>query len=484
MTRRLRVALATGAAVVAAALVSACGGGSGEGGQVVQPVGQEALKPDAAFASQGVLQFAEMGGDSSLRKVVELGGGGMLVAGMRQLSEAPGSEPEAPGRRANVIFVKRLMSDGSPDVSFGTAGTSEFSLRGADTVLDMLPLSDGTVAVTAFASEPCTFTSGGPIGYCVGESSGTGVRQGLVLAKLDRRGALDRSAVPQGFTELTYEQGNTARLALQRDKLLVLVNTSYVRGSIFGWTLERYLVNGSLDVSFGKNGSIGSRCETDGERLQVAADQSIWVLGARGSISYVQPEAALGICLEHLSEDGAVGTAPVRTPLGANVSITSARILGDGSLVVAGSTSKDSTRGMFAVKYAADGSLKTDYGDNGIARALITDAASTTLPRWSVISADGAVLSANIGSGLVAGGDSTGVPRTWMRWTPDGRADENFGTRGQLVESSFAPETMHEPVLMDSLGRWVSMEHATVNSNPPSGTVRLGIMRLQGLSGR
>ena len=103
----------------------------------------------------------------------------------------------------------------------------------------------------------------------------------------------------------------------------------------------------------------------------------------------------------------------------------------DGRIVVAGASDQGATGLDFVVlRYKADGSLDTAFGDGG---KVVADFAGDSDRAWAVLlQADGRIVvggEANTGTG--AGG--TGVDFALLRLNADGTPDAGFGTLGKVV---------------------------------------------------
>ena len=465
-------------------MLTACGGGSSisiggggeEGGASVNP-----LKVDESFGTKGSTSFqlGEFGGQ--LIKVVQQADGKLLVAGYRRLeSSAITSEQLVLNKfTRNGMFVSRLLDNGQLDASFGSGGTTELSFRGSDTIEDLLLMDDGSIVLAANASEPCEIRANAG-SACIKPDNSIAV-QGVVLAKLNSSGALDRSAAADGFVAITQQLRSYPRLANQSGKVLLLFTTSYPRGQFFGWQLGRYSSNGVLDTGFGNNGVVSSRCSTDGSQLLVNKQGGIWVVGARQLVSYVTPPATVGVCVEGFEANGARSAAapePLNTPLGANIQVTSARLLEGGGFMAGGSYAHEKERGAFALKYQSNGQLQGGYGTQGLARFPVADASVINAPAAVAISDSGAVIAANIGVNWSEGSQGANA---WVGLTSDGAADKRLDEDGLLIQKVAKDYTNVRTVLVDSKSRWLTLtQSGTANSRGDLLTAT--ITRTQGMN--
>ena len=471
--------------LAAALLLTACGGGSvsigggdnGSSGSSANP-----LKVDESFGDKGSASFQLGDYGGGITGIVQQPDGKLLVVGSRRLesSAIASSEQSVLNKLArNVVFVSRLLENGRPDGSFGSSGTVELSFRGSDTIEDLLLMDDGSIVLAGNASEPCEYrVSAGS--SCIKPDNSVAA-QGVVLAKLSSGGVLDRSAAASGFVAVTQQLKSFPRLANQSGKVLLLLTTSYPQGQIFSWQLGRYSANGMLDTGFGNNGVVTSRCSTDGSQLLVNKQGGIWVVGARQLVSYVTPPATVGVCVEGFEANGARSAAapePLNTPLGANIQVTSARLLEGGGFMLGGSYAQEKERGAFALKYQSNGQLQGGYGAQGLASFPVTDASVRNAPRAVAISASGEVIAANFGESW---GENSQGANAWVSLTSDGAADKRLDEDGLLIQKVAKDYTIVRTVLVDSKSRWLTLtQSGTANSRGDLLTAT--ITRTQGMN--
>lgn len=237
--------------------------------------------PDPGFDGDGILSgpwtaLARIGLDDLL--VAGMDGGGHLVLGRLDATGAlvpsfgsggtvtsllidgegtsevliqPDGKILVDGDKAGGFFVARFLADGSPDSSFGTSGVFEH-VGALETVRDMSLAPDGEVLITGCEA-------GG--GVCNSNDSPTAVR-------LTGSGAIDTTFDGDGIASPTGSGGESQGIAVQQNGKIFL--------SGHGQPVERLLVNGSLDPSFG-SGGIGSKV---GFKVAVQRNGKILVAGS------------------------------------------------------------------------------------------------------------------------------------------------------------------------------------------------------------
>ena len=221
--------------------------------------------------------------------------------------------------------------------------------------------------------------------------------------------------------------------ALAPDGKIVVAGHSQVNGDGV-WTVARYLVDGSLDPSFGGTGvvltNVGAQVGSGGgmdsaEGVRLQADGKIVVAGTAGGPFFdVQRDFAIARYQPDGSIDYSFGEGGVtRTDLTGNADLVTALVAQpDGKFVVAGIAQGR----LAAVRYHADGSLDTGFGDNG--KVIFTGLAATfgnMKTAALTLQADGKMVLAtspvSIGAFILA------------RLNANGSIDSTFGNNGAVA---------------------------------------------------
>jgi uncharacterized delta-60 repeat protein len=144
------------------------------------------------------------------------------------------------------------------------------------------------------------------------------------------------------------------------------------RTAIAEWLEERRLLSGGLpDPSFGSGGKVFT--PFFGSRIDVVAssvaqpDGRVIVAGTSGNPSEED------FALARFNADGTLDTTfgtngQVRTDLGASDTVEDVTLQPDGKILVAGMTGAGNDFAAAVVRYNADGSIDTTFGNNGVAR--------------------------------------------------------------------------------------------------------------------
>jgi uncharacterized delta-60 repeat protein len=315
----------------------------GSGGIVTTPWWRQPADPQLAYPSAAALVIQRDGklvaaGDSnngsvSFFTLVRYRANGSLdrrfgragtVTGPRGGADALVRQPDGKLVAGGGSLIVRYNAEGSRDRSYGLGGTTT---TGGD--IHALALEPNGKLVAGGSSRPSNST--------------------FYLVRYDTNGSLDRTFGSNGTVKTPIGQSAEAdALVVQPDGKLVAAGTSR-NGRIGYLTLARYNANGSLDRSFASGGRIQTRIgyqsrafalalQPDGKL--VAAGESVG-LHHNGSLSYL----TLVRYLQNGSLDPSFGSdGTVTTALGAvGLHATALVILHDGKLVSAGYSDDGST---------------------------------------------------------------------------------------------------------------------------------------------
>ena len=252
------------------------------------------------------------------------------------------------------------------DTSFGTNGivTTNFPLNGLDAIQKLLTQPDGKIIAIGNTRSATNF-------YDIG------------IARYLENGTLDPSFGTAGVDGITVfdiqnAQNTVTDAFLQSDgKFVVLSSVKYTNNST-DFALTRFLPNGTVDISFGTNGStifgINANPEDNeaGYGLLKLADNRILVVGTYEEDTATNPVYTL---LTVFTSDGLVditfGTNGYLTfNIGNdNYSYADKAVqLNDGKIVFCGTYTSNTTNddNAFVAKINLDGSLDNSFANNGI----------------------------------------------------------------------------------------------------------------------
>ncbi|WP_269780358.1 Ig-like domain-containing protein [Methylobacterium sp. Leaf118] len=212
---------------------------------------------------------------------------------------------------------------------------------------------------------------------------------------------------------------------LQADGKIVVAGQGWGSNGSYDFAVVRYNADGTLDTSFGTDGKIFTPVGTssvEGRSVTVQADGKIVVAGYGYGIN---DSADFGVV--RYNADGTLDTSfgdggTILTPVGTSDDFAySVTVQTDGKIVVAGNGYGSGGDADFAVvRYNVDGSLDTGFGTGG--KILTPVGASYDEGRSVMVQADGKIVVAGYGYGSGSGNDFAVV-----RYNVDGTLDTSFG---------------------------------------------------------
>ena len=214
-------------------------------------------------------------------------------------------------------------------------------------------------------------------------------------------------------------------VVMQADGKIVVAGTSYASDNISGddFALARYNTDGSLDTTFSGDGKVTTDFGGDdgGNSVVMQADGKILVVGStyNGSSS--------DIALARYNTDGTLDTnfsddGKATTNFGSGHCVV---MQGDGKILVAGSESNDSGNDFALARYNSDGSLDTTFSGDG---KVTTDFGGNDGGYSVVMQADGKILVS--GATFV---NYSSYDFALARYNSDGSLDTTFSGDGKVT---------------------------------------------------
>ena len=478
MTHHLRPSSRFVLSAFAASVLTACGGG-GDDSPAPPAVPQVSTALDASFAQQGrlALDLGDHGGGAPV--VLAQPDGKLLLVLQRNGPPLPAYTPTTPGTslasqaRPNHLQVMRLLANGQPDASFGQQGTLSIGLLGSETVARALALPGGAVRLSIRTTEPCTnidqltndiMTAVRTCVVDVGSAGARTAQRAMATALIGTDGQLDARSVDVSQLELLEAVDLIGRrpVATTANNTLVAAphlwtgaGYAYPYGGIFSWGITRSLLASQApDPSFGKNGQWQSACASDAGLFARDAAGSLWAASSKSTLS----GSKLDICLERVSPDGqSLWAQPVHVPLNAgSATVRAMEVLGQTGHVTATSRDQDSWT-AHTLQFNDQGSLRSSYGQQGIARIALPGALSQVRYEQD-------------GSAWLHSQDAAGQNHL-QHVNAQGALTQALGTNGDLRLDGAAANA--ELRLIDQAGRWLMLAgDASAN--------RLSLIRVQG----
>ncbi|MBL8398028.1 MAG: DUF4347 domain-containing protein, partial [Candidatus Accumulibacter sp.] len=320
--------------------------------------------------------------------------------------------------------------------TFGRDGVNVvWSYYGEGTAQDQLVLGDGRTVITA-----------------AGWSG--------VIARVNDDGTLDSSFGGSGVIDDQFPNGPlsswASRTAAQADGKLVVVGGMY-NGATSGGVIGRYNTDGSVDTSFGNAGFIVWGAEQRIGALAIQADGKILVAGH--DLTQSEPDTLISRYNTDGSLDASFGTnGTVRRLIAPQGAVLHDMLLRpDGKIILAGDFC-DAYRVQFGVaQLNADGSTDTTFGNNG-ASLLAMGTGEASVKR---------LLRAADGSLLLVGGAVNGsaLDVAMARFNADGSLDTSFGAGGKAIISVDSADDLATGVALQADGRIVLAGYARQDSS-------------------
>ncbi len=362
----------------------------GSNGKVTTPIGNDndkaeslILQPDGKLVAAG-WSYNGSNGDFALARYesngsldLSFGTGGKVTTPFgsdqscaRSLILQPDGKLVAAGYSDDDFALARYNSDGSLDLSFGTGGkvTTHFSIY-ADGTESLILQPDGKLVAAGHSNRD------------------------FALARYNSDGSLDLSFGTGGkvITSFGSDQSRARSLILQPDGKLVAAGSS---GNIsnYDFALARYNSNGSLDLSFGTDGTVTTPIGSydHAYSLILQPDGKLVAAGQSNNGGY---DFALARYENDGDLDSSFGTGgKVTTPIGSsNDNARSLILQPDGKLVAAG-YSNNGGYDFALARYNSNGSLDLSFGTGG--KVITPIGSSTDYAHSLILQPDGKLVAA------------------------------------------------------------------------------------------
>ena len=296
----------------------------------------------------------------------------------------------------------------------------------------------------------------------------------FLMVRYNTNGSLDTTFGTNGTVIIingtgTADFGTATGIDFQADgKILV----SMIKNKIF-----RFNQNGSSDTTFGTNGALtipasGSVSISGYGDIKVLSNGKVLVCGS-GNLSSNPFNQGFG--LARLNQDGSLdatfGTGGiVRTSFTTGTTAaftTELSIAANGKIAIGGSVNPQMSVGQPGIAvYNADGSPDTSFGNGG--KVLFTGTSANFFGSL-VWQADGKIISCGR-----RGLDSGGISGYFRRFTASGAPDTSFGTNGEVIAriNNSSTPTMND-VIVQPDGKFIGFG----TGYTPDGTIGLAVSR-------
>lgn len=299
----------------------------------------------------------------------------------------------------------------------------------ADGDLDLSFGSGGSVVTDLGSTEDGRAVAIQPDGRIILAGSGlNGTNADFALVRYLLDGTLDPTfgAAGKVYTDFGGNRFDYGRaIAIQPDGRIVVAGQSAFSGNMTDFGLARYHPDGSLDTSFDGDGKV----ITDFGPIDLAAAIALLPDGRIVAAGYTLNGANMDFAVARYNSDGSPdasfdGDGKVHTDFGGAESGAALAIQVDGRIVLAGSiVNPDLNISDFAlVRYNSDGSLDTTFGEQGM---VATDFGGRDEVNDLALQADGRI--------IVVG--TSEFRFAVARYNSDGSLDSAFDGDGRITEN-------------------------------------------------
>jgi len=362
------------------------------------PIHAQVGNLDAGFSGDGKLMTPVGNGMDIAYGVVAQANNRIIAVGM---THSGGSD--------NFAIV-RYLTDGTLDLSFSGDGIVDIDFDGGkDEARDVLLLPNGNILV--------------------GGTAGVGGDLDFAFALLDPNGELISAFDGDGL--MTYDFNDTddklSRIALHGDRIYAV--GSWLHNSEEEYAIAAFKLNGTPETAFSGDGKLVFDVSAGADvasSIAVQTDDKILVAG------YTGVGFAKEFCVVRFKADGSLdnsfSTDGIVIPDVGTIDdrAYAIAIQGDQKIVVAGSSYGDTGYDFAVVRLLADGSLDTDFGDNGYAVEMIGPFFDDGMDM--ILQPDGKILVTG-----EAAQAATDADFGLARFNTDGSLDNTFSQDGKVI---------------------------------------------------
>src|SRR6266550_537939 len=259
---------------------------------------------------------------------------------------------------ALLFIAPRLVqaAAGDLDPTFGNGGVVQTDFSGGDDYgFGVKVQSDGKTVVVGQSGVYPLFHS--------------------ALTRYNRNGTLDRTFGTGGKVVAALDSGGDGSTAVtfQTDGKIVTAGSVIHNNFVLAFVTARFNSDGSLDQTFGTNGSVQTTfgdAAAEGNDVVLQGDGKIIVVGFTGAGSY---SSFNNFALVRFNSDGSLDQSfgvggKVKSARGV---ATSAALQADGKILVGGTYDTGSSNGFMVARYNSNGTLDGSFGTAGVTKTAI-----------------------------------------------------------------------------------------------------------------
>lgn len=363
---------------------------------------------DMDFDGDGIVTTS-VGASNSIIQALCIQDDGKIVVAGYSVSLIDGTDDFA---------LVRYNQDGSPDTTFDTDGivTTPVSMGTDDRAYALSIQDDGKIVAA---------------GYSVSLIDGT---DDFCLVRYNTDGSLDTTFDTDGIVTTPVGSGTVdvaSALAIQSDGKIVAAGRSLILPTWYS-ALVRYNTDGSLDTSFGGNGIVTTQGVLPSSRFHALCMQIIGEDEKIVAAGYAFIDGSNDFSLVRYDMDGSLDLTfdldgIVTTPVGIDNDRANALcVQGDGKIVAAGYSLIDGTYDFSLVRYDTNGLPDPTFGTEGIITTPVVSGNDSSAYALSIQS-DGKI--------VAAGYSFSGADNDFalIRYNPDGSLDDTFDGDGKVT---------------------------------------------------
>ncbi len=355
---------------------------------------------DASFGSAGIV-ISSHGGQSMFDPDVKIQPDGKIVVVGKDFN---GTDDD--------FLVQRFLSTGSPDTTFGTNGATVIKLSSRDdNAKEMAFQFDGKIVIAGGAGQ-------------------IGSYETSALVRVSASGFLDTSFGTGGKVLIDFGlPSHSHSVVVQSDGKIVVAGETYTSADGGMFAIARVLASGELDTSFGSGGKVmqalGSNANAHAVVLQ--ADGKLLVGGYATDVETGRSGFVVARFLSNGTLDSSFGSNGSSTvPVGTGDNRCHVLMVqSDGKIILTGGVGTAPNLDFALLRFNSNGSLDTSFGASGI---VTTNFVSS--PRRSADETAGGVIQPD--GKIIVGGYSE-RKFALARYLSSGAPDSSFGTGGMVT---------------------------------------------------
>ncbi|MBL4693237.1 MAG: cadherin-like domain-containing protein, partial [Magnetovibrio sp.] len=357
--------------------------------------------PDVSFGTNGKVSTVIGSSSSGASDVVQQSDGKILVTGSSFSAST-----------SNDFALIRYNVDGTLDTTFGTGGKTTVVMGNRSDSANSIALQTDGKAVVG--------------GY-------TGIATSKVYFALSRHntdGTLDTTFGASGKVVTAVGTGSAVMndVVIQSDGKIVAVGYGLGSAGNNDFALVRYTANGTLDTTFGTAGT-GKVLTAIGSGLDSAFKAVVQSDGKIIAVGYNVSTTGRDFALVRYNVDGTLdtsfgpnGTGKVTTSFGAGIDMASDVVLQpDGKIVVAGQSHNGTDYDYALSRYNVDGTLDTTFGTAGTGKVTTAVGSGADTGSSVILQSDGSI--------IVTGTSNNGTNNDFaaVHYNADGSLDPSYG---------------------------------------------------------